>query len=173
MGLGSESAKDGGASKVVGRGRRMSVVSGKVSADSLVRLSPTRLISNPVMLIVEITFFIVAAMAVYPQGFIPVASVSERLYYVEIAVILLITVWFSTLSDALAEQQAKNTASSLRKLETEVPSKKLVRDGWTQTIVQTSSRTSGRATSSCWRRATSSGSTPRCSRGSRWSTSRS
>ena len=140
MDLGSESARDGGASKVVRRGRRMSVVSGKVIADSLVRLSPTRLISNPVMLIVEMTFFIVAAMAVYPQGFIPVASVSERLYYVEIAAILLITVWFSTLSDSLAEQQAKNTASSLRKLETEVQSRKLVKDGWSQAIVLTSSK---------------------------------
>jgi len=140
MGLGSESAKGGGGSDVPGRGRRMSVVSGRVLADSLVRLSPTRLISNPVMLIVEITFFIVAAMAIYPQGFVSVASVSERLFYVEIAIILLVTVWFSTLSDSLAEQQAKNTASSLRKLETEVPSKKLVRDGWSQTVLQASSR---------------------------------
>jgi potassium-transporting ATPase ATP-binding subunit len=140
MALGSESAKDGGASGIVGRGRRMSVISGNVLADSLVRLSPTRLISNPVMLIVEITFFIVAAMASYPQAFLPVANVSERLYYVEIAIILLITVWFSTLSDSLAEQQAKNTASSLRKLETEVPSKKVVRDRWSQSIVKASSK---------------------------------
>jgi K+-transporting ATPase ATPase B chain len=138
--LGSESAKGGGASEVEGRGRRMSVVSGRVLADSLVRLSPTRLISNPVMLIVEMTFFIVVAMAVYPQGFASVASVSERLFYVEIAIILLVTVWFSTLSDSLAEQQAKNTASSLRKLETEVPSKKLVKDGWSQTVLQASSK---------------------------------
>ena len=136
----SESAKGGEASEVVGRGRRMSVFSGNVLGDSLVRLSPTRLISNPVMLIVEITFFIVAAMAAYPQGFASVASVSERLFYVEIAIILLVTVWFSTLSDSLAEQQARNTASSLRKLESEVPSKKLVRDGWSQTILQASSK---------------------------------
>jgi len=140
MDLGSESTKEGGASVVVPRGRRMSVLSSKVMLDSLVRLSPVRLLSNPVMLIVEVTFFIVAAMAVYPQGFVPVASVSERLYYVEIAIILLITVWFSTLSDALAEQQAKNTASSLRKLESEVPSKKIVREGWSQSVVQTSSK---------------------------------
>jgi len=138
--LDSESAKGGEASEVVGRGRRMSVFSGNVLGDSLVRLSPTRLISNPVMLIVEITFFIVAAMAAYPQGFASVASVSERLFYVEIAIILLVTVWFSTLSDSLAEQQARNTASSLRKLESEVPSKKLVRDGWSQTILQASSK---------------------------------
>ncbi len=138
MESGSESA--GGAPEAVRRGRGVSVITGKVLLDSLVRLSPVRLLSNPVMLIVELTFFIVAAMAAYPQGFIPVASVGERLFYVEIAIILLITVWFSTLSDSLAEQQAKNTASSLRKLEREVPSKKVVREGWSQSIVQTSSK---------------------------------
>jgi potassium-transporting ATPase ATP-binding subunit len=138
--LGSVSAKDGRASEAADRGQRMSGVSGKVLADSIVRLSPRRLLTNPVMLIVEITFFIVAAMAVYPQGFVPVASTGERLFYVEIAIILLITVWFSTLSDSLAEQQAKNTASSLRKLESEVPSKKVITEGWSRTVIQTSSK---------------------------------
>jgi K+-transporting ATPase ATPase B chain len=78
------------------------------------------------MFIVEVTFFVVAAMAVYPEGFIPVASAGERVFYIEVAAILLITVWFSTLSDSLAETQAKNTASSLRKLETEAVAKKIV-----------------------------------------------
>ena len=100
-------------------------MSGKTLLDSVVRLNPVRLISNPVMFIVEITFFIVAAIAAYPQAFLPVASVNERVFYVEVALILLITVWFSTLSDSLAETQAKNTASSLRKLEKEVLAKKL------------------------------------------------
>jgi K+-transporting ATPase ATPase B chain len=138
--LDSQRANDGRAAEAVRLGRRMSVLSSKVLVDSLVRLSPVRLLSNPVILIVELTFVIVAAMAVSPQSFVPVASVSERLYYAEIAAILLITVWFSTLSDALAEQQAKNTARSLRKLESEVPSKKVVTEGWTRTVLQTSSK---------------------------------
>jgi K+-transporting ATPase ATPase B chain len=83
------------------------------------------LIGNPVMFIVEVTFFIVAAMAIQPTAFIPVASLGDRIFYVEVAAILLITVWFSTLSDSLAETQAKNTASSLRKLETEAMAKKV------------------------------------------------
>jgi K+-transporting ATPase ATPase B chain len=109
--------------------------SGKVLIDSVRRLSPTSLIKNPVMLIVEITFFIVAAMAIVPQTFVPVANPNLQVFYVEVAAILLITVWFSTLSDALAEQQAKSTAGSLRKLETEVSSKKIVTEGWTRTVV--------------------------------------
>lgn len=112
-----------------------SAFSGKVLVDSVKRLSPVSLIKNPVMLIVEVTFYIVAAMAIDPKAFVPVASPSLQTFYIEVAVILLITVWFSTLSDALAEQQAKSTAGSLRKLETEVPSKKVITEGWTRKIV--------------------------------------
>jgi potassium-transporting ATPase ATP-binding subunit len=107
----------------------------KVLIDSIVRLSPSSLLKNPVMLIVEITFFIVAAMAIIPQAFVPVANPNLQVFYVEVAAILLLTVWFSTLSDALAEQQAKSTAGSLRKLETEVSSKKIVTEEWTRKIV--------------------------------------
>ena len=52
--------------------------------------------------------------------------------------ILLITVWFSTLSDSLAETQAKNTASSLRKLEKEVSAKKMSTEGGTVTLTPSS-----------------------------------
>jgi len=101
-------------------------ISRRTLADSILRLSPVSLVSNPVMLITEITFFIVAAMAIDPLAFYPVASTSERLFYIEVAAILLITVWFSTLSDSLAETQAKNTANALRKIETEVTTKKVI-----------------------------------------------
>ena len=116
-----------------------SAFSRKVLVDSFVRMNPKSLIKNPVMFIVEVTFFIVAAMAIVPKAFVPVASPSLQIFYVEVAAILLITVWFSTLSDALAEQQAKNTAGSLRKLETEVPSKKIVREEWTRKIINVKS----------------------------------
>jgi potassium-transporting ATPase ATP-binding subunit len=114
--------------------------SGKVLTDSIVRLNPRTLLSNPVMFIVELTFFIVAAMAIYPQGFYPVASSTETLFYVEIAIILLITVWFSTLSDSLAETQARTTAENLRVLKSEVTSKKLITDAnGTRKVVSASS----------------------------------
>lgn len=92
------------------------------------------------MFLVEVTFFIVLALAIYPQGFYPVASLSQRPFYIAVAVILLFTVWFSTLSDALAEKQAKNTANSLRKLESEVPVKKLITEEWVRKVVPCSSK---------------------------------
>jgi len=117
----------------------MPLLSAGVLRDSTVRLNPVSLLSNPVMLIVELTFFLVGAMAVYPQGFVPVASPGKQLFYVEVALILLVTVWFSTLSDSLAEQQARSTASSLRRLEAEVTSKKVIKEGWKTTILPTKS----------------------------------
>src|SRR3989475_2115122 len=120
--------------------RRTTLISRKVLIDSLVRLSPLRLIANPVMLIVEITFFIVIAMALDPEAFPRLASSSLQVFYVEVALILLITVWFSTLSDALAESQAKNTANSLRRLEMEVSSKKILIEAGSRRIVPTPSR---------------------------------
>lgn len=110
------------------RGGLLSLLSWKVIVDSIRRLSPVSLISNPVMLIVEITFFIVAAEAIYPQAFYPVANTSDRLFYVEVAIILLITVWFATLSDALAETQTRITANSLRQIETDILTKKMIID---------------------------------------------
>lgn len=120
--------------------RRPPLLTVKTLKDSLFRLSPVSLLANPVMLIVEVTFFVVAAMALDPWVFVPVASPSERLFYVQVAAILLVTVWFSTLSDSLAEQQAKNTASSLRQLETEVPVRKIETQGWEREVVPTSSK---------------------------------
>jgi len=117
-----------------------SFTSRKVLLDSLTRLNPISLTANPVMLLVEITFFIVVAMAIYPQAFTPLANPDERIFYFEVSIILIITVWFSTLADALAEQQAKNTASSLRRLESDVPSKKIVREEWSSKIIITSSK---------------------------------
>ena len=121
------------------QGSLLSGLSGRTLLDSIVRLNPLTLRRNPVMLIVEITFFIVTAMAIYPQGFLPVARVTERTYYVEVAIILLVTVWFSTLSDSLAERQAKNTANSLRELEREVVAKRISAESADQTITPTAS----------------------------------
>ncbi len=118
---------------------RSNLTSTRTLLDSLVRLNPLSLLSNPVMFIVELTFFVVMAMAIYPPAFYPVANSSMRIYYVEVALILLTTVWFSTLADALAETQAKNTATSLRSLESEVQSKKIVTEGDVRRIVTTPS----------------------------------
>lgn len=94
--------------------------------DSIRRLSPTVLYKNVVMFIVEICFVIVAVMAIDPSLIPEVSSSADVPFYIEVSVILLLTVWFSTLSDSIAEAQIKNTASTLRKIEKEVPARKIV-----------------------------------------------
>jgi len=132
----SQAARARGA---IAAGKRVSLVSAQVLKDSVVRLNPLSLVSNPVMLVVELTFLVVAAMAVAPNAFVPLSNIRNATFYSEVAAILLVTVWFSTLSDALAEQQARNTARSLRKLESEVVSKKVVREQWSERVVPTPS----------------------------------
>lgn len=96
-----------------------------VLLDSVKRLSPTLLKNNLVMFITELTFFIVMVMFVFPSIIPSISSPGERFFYAQIAVILLVTVWFSTLSDSIAEAQIQNTASSLRKMKEQLTAKRL------------------------------------------------
>jgi K+-transporting ATPase ATPase B chain len=93
--------------------------------DSLKRLNPWVLKSNAVMFITELTFVIVLIMAIDPTLIPVVSSPTERLFYSEVALILIVTVWFSTLSDSIAEAQIRNTASSLRKMKEQMTAKRM------------------------------------------------
>jgi K+-transporting ATPase ATPase B chain len=56
-----------------------------------------------------------------------------------VAIILIITVWFATFSEALSEAQAKARVDSLRSLEREVSARKLVGEGKKELIVASTS----------------------------------
>src|SRR5437763_16812613 len=96
--------------------RRPALVSRRVFIDSLVRLNPLRLVANPVKLIVEITFFILAAMAIYAEGFPGLAGPSLQSLFVDLALIRLLAVWFITVAAAVAASQAKHTPNHLPSL---------------------------------------------------------
>ncbi len=96
--------------------------------ESFARMDPRRLKSNPVMFIVELSFIVVAVMAIDP-GLIPVvSSPSQQPFYAYVAIIVLLTVWFSTISDSIAEAQIKATADSLKQIEHEVKARKVGAD---------------------------------------------
>jgi len=93
---------------------------------SVKRLSPGYLaVDNPVMLIVECGFFIVLAMAFFPEWFGGLVH-EPSWFYETIAVILIITVWFSTFSEALSEAQGRARVDFLRSLETTVTAHRVV-----------------------------------------------
>lgn len=105
--------------------------------DSVTKLSPLYLAKkSPVMFTVEVGFFLVLAI-----GMLPITSTEfvneNRVFYIESAVILIVTVWFATFSESLSESQARAKVDSLKNLEKEVMAKKLV-DGKEVSVKSTS-----------------------------------
>jgi K+-transporting ATPase ATPase B chain len=112
----------------------------QVIVGSLTKLNPYYLArNNAVMFTVEVGFILVFAIGLalptIPKEF---ASQSPIFYY-EVAVILITTVWFATFSEALSEAQAKARVDSLRSLEREVSARKLVGEGKKEVIVASTS----------------------------------
>src|ERR671936_2335974 len=52
----------------------------------------------------------------------------NQIFYLETAVILIVTVWFATFSESLSEAQARARVNSLRGLEKEVSARKIIND---------------------------------------------
>ncbi|HEX6294118.1 MAG TPA: HAD-IC family P-type ATPase [Nitrososphaeraceae archaeon] len=97
-----------------------------ILVESLKKLNPQYLAkNNPVMFTVELGFFVVLLIAIFPH--ISETFVNQnQIFYVETAIILILTVWFATFSESLSESQAKARVDSLRNLEKEVSTHKVV-----------------------------------------------
>jgi potassium-transporting ATPase ATP-binding subunit len=102
----------------------------QVVVGSLTKLSPYYLAkNNAVMFTVEVGFILVFAIGLALPA-VPKEFASQTpIFYYETAVILIVTVWFATFSEALSEAQAKARVDSLRNLEKEVSARKLVGQG--------------------------------------------
>lgn len=109
----------------------------RVLIDSITKLNPWYLAKqNPVMFTVEAGFFVVLAIAIFPN--ISTEFVSQnQIFYIEVAIILILTVWFATFSEALSEGQARARVDSLKSLEKEVSARKIVH-GKEVTVTSTS-----------------------------------
>jgi K+-transporting ATPase ATPase B chain len=101
-------------------------INGDILVDSIKKLNPKYLAkNNPVMFTVELGFFIVLFIAIFPN--ISETFVNQnQILYIETSIILILTVWFATFSESLSESQAKARVDSLRGLEKEVTAHKLV-----------------------------------------------
>jgi potassium-transporting ATPase ATP-binding subunit len=101
-------------------------VNSKVMYDSVTRLNPFYLAKyNPVMFVVELGFFLVLFIAFFPSVSKEFVNQNQMFYFAS-ALILIITVWFATFSEALSEAQARARVDSLRSLEKEVIAHKIV-----------------------------------------------
>ncbi len=105
--------------------------------DSVTKLSPLYLAKkSPVMFTVEVGFFLILAIGLLPNMSLEFVN-ENRAFYIEIAMILIATVWFATFSESLSESQARAKVDSLKNLEKEVLAKKLV-DGKEVSVISTS-----------------------------------
>lgn len=101
----------------------------KVICGSLTKLNPYYLAKdNAVMFTVEVGFLVVLAIGLTLPTIPKEFASQTRIFYYESAAILIITVWFSTFSEALSEAQARARVDSLRNLEREVTARKIVGD---------------------------------------------
>ena len=97
----------------------------RVLIDSISKLNPWYLAKqNPVMFTVEAGFFVVLVIAMFPNISPEFVSQNQILYF-EVAIILILTVWFATFSESLSEAQARARVTSLRALEKEVSARKV------------------------------------------------
>ena len=107
---------------------KKSVINERVIQDSLTKLDPRYLAkNNAVMFTVEVGFIVTLIIASFP-------SISTEyilhspVFYLETAIILILTVWFATFSESLSEAQARARVDSLRSLEKEVSARKIVNE---------------------------------------------
>ena len=80
-------------------------------ADSIKKLNPRHVMGNPVMFVVEVTFFFALILSISAWVF----RSNIAFFNTEISILLLLTVWFSTFAEAIAEGRGKAQAENLRK----------------------------------------------------------
>jgi K+-transporting ATPase ATPase B chain len=116
---------------------KQSAFDARMLKDSVTKLNPIYLAKkSPVMFAVEMGFFLVFGIGLLPNMSSDFVN-ENRIFYMESATILIITVWFATFSESLSESQARAKVDSLKNLEKEVLAKKLV-DGKEVPVISTS-----------------------------------
>jgi K+-transporting ATPase ATPase B chain len=111
----------------------------RVIVDSITKLDPRYLAKyNPVMFTVEVGFIALLVIASLPSN-ISIEFINQsRALYFQTAIILILTVWFATFSEALSEAQARARVDSLRSLEKEVSAHKIINNEKEVTVTSTS-----------------------------------
>ena len=91
--------------------------------DSLKKFDPRAQVRNPVMFVVLLGAIVTAALTVDPLLFGPTNATVA--YNALVTAILLVTVWFANLAEAIAEGRGKAKAATLRQTKTELIAKRV------------------------------------------------
>ena len=111
---------------------------GQALVASLIKLDPRTQIHNPVMFVVWVGAIVTAALTIDPTLFGP--SSASRTYNGVVTLILILTVWFATLAEALAEGRGKAQAAFLRRTKVELRARRMMPDGSPEDVPATTLR---------------------------------
>ena len=111
---------------------------GQALVASLIKLDPRTQIHNPVMFVVWVGAIVTAALTIDPTLFGP--SSASRTYNGVVTLILILTVWFATLAEALAEGRGKAQAAFLRRTKVELRARRMMPDGSREDVPATTLR---------------------------------
>jgi potassium-transporting ATPase ATP-binding subunit len=96
----------------------------EATRESLRKLSPAKVIRNPVMFVVEIGSVLTTLIALR-DAFAPTADSAPLWFTISISLWLWFTVVFANLAEAVAEGRGKAQAASLRKMRTQTTARRL------------------------------------------------
>src|SRR6478752_10069670 len=101
--------------------------------DSFLKLSPKKMMGNPVMFVVEVGSVLTTLQLI--RGVVaPVPGITNTPFELQITLWLWFTVLFANFAEAMAEGRGKAQADNLRKTRTETTARKLLPDGKTQVV---------------------------------------
>jgi K+-transporting ATPase ATPase B chain len=105
--------------------------------DAFVKLNPKVMMKNPVMFVVWVGTIVTALSTINLTLFGSVPEENERLFNGLVTIILLLTLLFANLAEAVAEGRGKAQADSLRSTKSDTITKKVLPDGSIEEISST------------------------------------
>ena len=97
--------------------------------DALKKFSPTYMLKNPVMFVVEVGFLFVLLLVPFPNMFGSVVEEHARLYNGIVAILLFVTILFANFAESIAEGRGKAQVQTLKKTKTVTQARVLLHDG--------------------------------------------
>ena len=97
--------------------------------DALKKFSPTYMLKNPVMFVVEVGFLFVVLLVLFPNMFGSVVEEHARLYNGIVAILLFVTILFANFAESIAEGRGKAQVQTLKKTKTVTQARVLLHDG--------------------------------------------
>ena len=106
----------------------------RILADSFKMFDPRREVRHPLMFCVYVLFLFLLVLTIYPRALPDIARAYNAAYYVDVTLILFLTLWFAHLSEAIAEARGRAQADSLREIRSGIRARQVLPDGTVQWV---------------------------------------